>query len=212
MTRRLCAALAFAACVPAGFADKGNTMSETSPPDGPTDQVAEKRIQQAVAKQRGVDDPSRVDVTIFDDVKVPGVVVFMARVGKSRRGAWSFGTFSQGRVELERERAIAVVIRAWGYGAKRTVPADDVAEVVGELLGTVEPAHPITTRAGIDAVPDAWRKQVALPREIVDGGRPGVEFWVRMGRPSLARARVTFAADGTPTIDLTPAGDDSEPR
>jgi hypothetical protein len=202
--RALALAVALFAGAATARADKGSDVSE------PNDQLAEKRIQEAVAKARGMDDPSRVDVTIFDDVKVPGVLVWKARVGKGQRGSWSCGVLAQGHVELEREKAIAVVIRAWGYGAKRTAPVTDVAEVVGELLGNVEPAHPITSQNGIDNVPDQWRAKVSLPKEIVEHGKPGIEFWVRMGRPSLARARVTFATDGAPHIELSPVGEEPE--
>jgi hypothetical protein len=73
------------------------------------------------------------------DVKTPGVVVFRRDLAPwgwefKTKSAYESGVFADGSIELDPERAMARVMRAWGYGKERTASAEDVAKVALYLV------------------------------------------------------------------------------
>src|SRR5690606_36155788 len=85
--------------------------------------------------------PDRVDVFIDDEGVVPGAVLFRARVRRSRGGGpadrempAAVGLYT-GEEVADADEARAHVARAWKYGPDRTVPASQVARVMGFLEG-----------------------------------------------------------------------------
>jgi hypothetical protein len=155
-------------------------------------------VEAEVAKSREID-AANLEATLLEHADVPGVVVFRCRIkSKSgRRGGWIVGVARDGKLELDNERAIELVMHAWHYGPKRTVLPLQVARVIGFLEGEIEPAHPILEASDIEALPDPkWKPHVFLPREAVVGGAPAVEYWNRGGRPPLWLAQLVVKPDG----------------
>jgi hypothetical protein len=159
-------------------------------------QVTAKWVEEAVGRSQSIA-ADNLEATLIEGV--PGVTPFRCRVkSKSgRRGGFIVGVVSDGRLELDNDRAIELTIAAWHYGEKRTVSPVEVARVIGFLEGEMEPAYPVLQQADIDALPDPrWKPQVFLPREAVSGGHPAVEYWNRSGRPPLWLATLVVMPGG----------------
>jgi hypothetical protein len=89
-------------------------------------------VQRAVAQELKVA-PSDVKVRPLK-VTVPGITVFAASVdpAKAGRNVTRTGIVEGGTIYAGTD-AMSRVARAWGYGAKRTVPPATVAQVFGAL-------------------------------------------------------------------------------
>src|SRR5215510_11577611 len=88
--------------------------------------------QRAVAQDISV---SASDVKVSPiNIAVPGITVFSASVdpAKAGRHATRTGIIESGKMYVETD-AMSRVARAWGYGAKRTMPPTAVAQVFGAL-------------------------------------------------------------------------------
>jgi hypothetical protein len=166
-------------------------------------------IKSAVAKEEGVD-AAGLECTILDGAAVSGLTVFRCQIvakRTQRTGAYVGVIDGAGQLVLDSDEALKRVLQAWGYGAKRSVSAVDVARVAGFLEGEREPAHPILTQHDLDGLDNPeWRKLAALPREITVGGKPGVEYWNRSGRPPLWRTQLLVNPDGTPDATVKSIG------
>jgi hypothetical protein len=161
--------------------------------------VSEAWIREAVAKSADVP-ADNLEVKLLEHADVPGVTVFRCRIisKHGHRGGFLVGVAQKGRVELDDDKTVNLVIAAWGYGKKRTVTPVAVARVIGFLEGTTEPAYPVLEQADVEALPNAaWKPHVYLPREAVVDGLPAVEYWNRDGRPPLWRAQLIIKEDGT---------------
>jgi hypothetical protein len=165
--------------------------------------------QAAVAQKRNVA-ASDIQVTVLKAAKVPHATVFSARVlsEKGKRGSYAFGVVSGGQVLLDKAQAYALVAKQWGYGAKRTVPAAEVARVFALLESTAEPAEAVLDEARIKSLPPKWRAFLTLPKETVVDGHPAVEFWVLAPEPPVWQTQVIFLPDGSVKLDgKEPPGD-----
>ena len=165
-----------------------------------------EEIRQAVAKTEELD-PAGVEITVLDHADVPGLVVFRAKLtaARARRAGAFVGVYGAGKALTDSDEAMQAVINAWHYGARRTVPAERVAAVLGFLEGVREPAHPILTAADLSAVANPeWRGKVALPREVTVQGKPGVEYFNRSGQPPLWRTVAVVDGHGTLELSITP--------
>jgi hypothetical protein len=158
--------------------------------------------QAAVAQKRNVP-ASDIQVTVLKAARVPQTTVFSARVlsEKGKRGSYAFGVVSGGQVVLDKAQAYALVARQWGYGAKRTVPAAEVARVFALLESTAEPAEAVLDEARIKSLPPKWREFLTLPKETVVDGHPAVEFWVLAPEPPVWQTQVIFLPDGSVKLD-----------
>jgi hypothetical protein len=204
MTRAAVLALAAIACSAQGAPARRASVNGQSA----------EAIKSAVAKAEDVD-AGGLECTILDGAKVPGLTVFRCQLvaKRAQRGGGYVGVMDgAGKLVLDSDEALNRVLAAWGYGAKRSVSAVDVARVAGFLEGEREPAHPILTQGDLDALDNAdWRKHAALPREITVDGKPGVEYWNRSGRPPLWRTQLVVKPDGTADATVKSIGQFLEP-
>jgi hypothetical protein len=160
--------------------------------------VTGKWIEAEVAKSEKLS-AENLEATLLPHAEVPGVTPFRCRVkSKSgRRGGFIVGVVHDGKLELDNDRAIELVIAAWHYGEKRTATPVQVARVIGFLEGEMEPAYPVLTAEDIEALVDPrWKPLVFLPREAVIDGAPAVEYWNRDGRPPLWLAQLVVKPGG----------------
>jgi hypothetical protein len=160
--------------------------------------VTGKWIESEVAKSEKLS-AENLEATVLPHADVPGVTPFRCRVkSKSgRRGGFIVGVVHNGKLELDTDRAIELVITAWHYGAKRTVTPVQVARVIGFLEGEMEPAYPVLSSEDIEALADPlWKPIVFLPREATIDGAPAVEYWNRDGRPPLWLAQLVVKPGG----------------
>lgn len=154
-----------------------------------TEEAARLRVQRFIAEATG-GQPEEIEVSFLADANVPATRVFGAiytpaeGIPPGRPGLWWFGAVQGDRVVTDRDDAIALVLQSWGYGQERTVPAVQVARVIGFLEASREPTQPILQQGDTEWLPDAYKKHVFLPRE----GRTGlfsrsntVEYWNRDG-------------------------------
>ncbi|HLU68384.1 MAG TPA: hypothetical protein VKZ63_19000 [Kofleriaceae bacterium] len=149
--------------------------------------------------------PDRVDVFIDDEGVVPGAVLFRARVKRSRGGGpadrempAAVGLYT-GEVVADADEARAHVARAWKYGPDRTVPASQVARVMGFLEGASGgDARPVYTEGSLKAIHPRYQAVARLPAEVVVDGAPAVEYFVRArdARPSFWKSTVVFRGGG----------------
>lgn len=155
--------------------------------------------EQAVTKAvRAAIGAPGAEVTLLDDVLVPGLSVFSAQVTASR-GGYSTGVVTAGgEVVLKMPETARRVLDALGADASAVA----VARVVGFLEGSVDPTYPVYNQAELDKIgKPGWRSRAALPTssKAADGARV-YEYWVRCGEPPLWRTRLTVAADGAVSI------------
>ena len=179
--------------IPSRATDGSGTGSALAAPPGPGSATTNKKgtaqmstteqdtavAQHAIAQELAVPDTA-VKVRPLR-VTVPGITVFTAAVdpGKAGRHVTRTGIVDGGAVYSGTD-AMSRVARAWGYGAKRTVPPATVAQVFGVL-------HPPT--ADSSAIIDEDTAQtykkvsgpkraaaVALPAEATVDGHPAAVY------------------------------------
>ena len=136
-------------------------------------------VQASIAKELNIS-PADVKVRPIS-VTVPGITVFTASVhpSKAGRGVTRTGIVEGGAIYTETE-AMSRVARAWGYGAKRTVPATAVAKVFGTLHNAMAESSPFTD----DDTVQTYKKvsgpkraaAVAMPVESTVDGHPAVVY------------------------------------
>lgn len=151
-------------------------------------------VQRALAHELNV---AEGDVKVSPlDVSVPGITVFTATVNRAKAGrnVTRTGIVEGGAIHVETD-AMSRVARAWGYGAKRTVPPVTVAEVFGAL-------HSATAEstAFIDAdTVQTYKKvagpkraaAVALPAETTVDGNPAVVYYLTSSARAIPFSMVT---------------------
>ena len=192
----LAAALLAAACGKSHTARGTESGSGTT--KGPTQMAATQPdtaiVADALAKELKVA-PGDVKVRPLP-VSVPGITVFTASVNPAKAGrpVTRTGIVEGGAIYTETE-AMSRVARAWGYGAKRTVPPETVAEVFGALhLATAE-SSPFIDEDTVDTYRSVSGPKraaaVAMPKETTADGHPAVVYCL------------TSASRGTPFSIVT---------
>ena len=136
-------------------------------------------VQAAIGKELNIA-PADVRVRALE-VTVPGITVFVASVhpSKAGRGVTRTGIVEGGAIYTETE-AMSRVARAWGYGAKRTVPPTEVAQVFGALHSATAESSPFID----DDTVQTYKKvsgpkrsaAVAMPVEATVDGSPAVVY------------------------------------
>ena len=151
-------------------------------------------VQRAIAQELKIE-PGDVKVRPIK-VSVPGITVFTASVhpSKAGRGVTRTGIVEHGAIHVETD-AMSRVARAWGYGAKRTVPPTTVAQVFGVLhSATAESsafidADTVQTYKTVSGPKRA--AAVALPVETTVDGNPAVVYYLTSSARSIPFSRVT---------------------
>lgn len=210
------AALLLGFALAAGSAACANSATAKSPPAPPpagkkgqppmNDNVTSQRARDAAARVVSAA-PDRVKVELLADAKVPDAVPFRShvRTDEGTRDAFRSGLVLADDVIVDRDRAVSAVLKAWHYDASRPVPARQVARVVGFLLSDFAATRALLEAADIDHMAAPLKRHLAVPKEVSDGGAPGVEFWIiadsdsDLGVP-LYRVRV-FAGSGGARIE-----------
>ncbi|HET9621263.1 MAG TPA: hypothetical protein VFP84_07855 [Kofleriaceae bacterium] len=152
-------------------------------------------VKHAVAREVKVGDDD-VKVQVLDDVDVPGITVFLATVHRDKAGRFlaRSGIVEGGKLFSE-AAAMARVARAWGYGAKRTVPPETVAEVFGALHVATASATAMYDPDTIEAFKKTAKPRraaaLAMPRETTVNGLPAVTYCVSSSAPSVLFSTVT---------------------
>lgn len=155
--------------------------------------------EQAVTKAvRAALGAPAAEVTILEDVRVPGLSVFSAQISASRGGYSTGVVTAAGEVFTKFPESSRRVMDALGPDASAVV----VARVVGLLEGSVDPTYPAYNQVELDKIlKPAWRSRAALPTvaKAADGARV-YEYWVRCGEPPLWRSRLSVARDGAVSL------------
>lgn len=161
-----------------------------------------KNIQKLVAKEFKLS-PGDIEVRELAEAKAPGLIVFTAvpDAGKLGREAFRNGVYDGSQL-LSEKAAMTAVARAWGYGAKRTVSAVDVARTFSVLHSESAAVSSILDADELDV----WKsiaspKQAAastLPAEETVDGLPAVKYCIRSSSRSIPFTVVTalFKSDG----------------
>ena len=137
-------------------------------------------VQKTVAQELKVS-PGDVKVRVDRDANAPGVTVFAATVDPSKAGrnATRTGVVDGGAIYTQTD-AMSRVARAWGYGAKRSVPATTVAAVFAGLQNATAESSALLDADTLDVFKQtANPKQAAaaaLPKETVVDGNPAVVY------------------------------------
>jgi hypothetical protein len=156
-------------------------------------------VKEYVAQQRKK--PSTdVEVKVLAQANVPHTTVFRARLlsERGRPGSFTVGIVSDGKIITGFDQAAATIAKEWSYGAKRSVPAEKMALVLGWLEGVREPSQAITTTEQLDVVQPAWQKFMYLPKETTVEGHPAVQYWVQApGERPAWESQAVFLPDGT---------------
>jgi len=146
---------------------------------------------------------------------VPGTVVFRGKQPskKGRRGSFVVGVVTSDCVTLGRDAAIARILKAWGYGANRTMLPEKVARVIGFIEGDQwYPAKPMLDATAIRWATEEWKPLLFPPRDATLEGHPAVEWWVNFAvventPPQLTRAQLIVMPDGSTKLIETPIVD-----
>lgn len=158
--------------------------------------------------------PEDVKVRPLDGPAVPGLMAFTASINPKKlgRNASTSGVLAGKKILVEQE-AMSAVARAWGYGAKRTVSAVDVAMVFAPLHSAnqgVTAFFDADTLAAYKAT--AFPEQAAaaiLPTEVEVEGRPAVKYCITSsGAIPLTVVTAIFQADGSVVLRTQPIGTD----
>lgn len=178
---------------------KGQEKGSGGAATEPDVQADQKAIEKTVAKLMSA---SAGDVKIeFPTVAVPGMAVFKARVTSMDPIPYVVGVVHQGKVITDNADALKRVVAAWGYGAERTVPVDQVAAIFGILEGADDAWRPIISAGDLDVM-SAKRKEIMfLPRESTIDGKPAVQYWVKSAEPPLWMTTAVIQPDGSVAID-----------
>jgi len=172
---------------PASANTKGSTQMASTEADIAT-------VQGAIAKEIRVS-PDDVKVRPLH-VSVPGITVFTASVhpAKAGRGVTRTGIVEGGSIYVETE-AMSRVARAWGYGARRAVPATTVAQVFGALHNAAAESSPFIDDDTVQTYKSVSGPRraaaVAMPVEATVDGLPAVVYYL------------TSSSRGTPFSEVT---------
>ncbi len=188
-------AFGIAGCAMAAAACK-NRSAPTSGPTTTTDGTSEsasssetpmKEIQKQLAAQFKVS-PGDIEVSVIDDPKVPGLVPFTASVNAEKLGRHAAASgVLDGKTILVEKAAMSAVARAWGYGAKRTVSAGDVATVFGQLHSESVSTTALMGETRFKAFKANAQPELAaaaqLPSEETVDGLPAVKYCISSSGP-----------------------------
>jgi hypothetical protein len=151
-------------------------------------------VQRALAQELKV---AEGDVKVRPlDVSVPGITVFTASVNpaKAGRNVTRTGIVEGGAIHVETE-AMSRVARAWGYGAKRTVPPETVAEVFGALHSATAESSPFLDSDTVQTYKKVSGPKraaaVALPAETTVDGNPAVVYYLTSSSRAIPFSMVT---------------------
>ena len=177
------------------------------------DQVVLERAREAAGK--AVRSPaSSVQVEVLGDAQAPGTTPFRAHVNTEEggRSGYRVGVVTEGETVVDRARAIALVMAAWHYDAHRPVKAREVARVVGFLMSDFAQTTPLLDAKDYEHIREDYRRLIAAPKDITEGGSPGVEFWFEAASdadlgPPLYRAQVLVPASGPATVTVKQISD-----
>jgi hypothetical protein len=173
------------------YADPGGPSRAPNGPSGTKGTAMASSDNDIATAQRAIADEYKVapgDVRVRPlHVAIPGITVFSASVDprKAGRAITRTGAVEGGTIYVEAE-AMSRVARAWGYGAKRTVPATTVAQVFAELHDARNGSSTYLdddTLAAFKKVAGPRRgAAMALPKEATVDGNPAVVYCVTTGR------------------------------
>jgi hypothetical protein len=130
------------------------------------------------------------------NVSVPGITVFSASVnpGKAGRHVTRTGIVEGGTIYTETD-AMSRVVRAWHYGAKRTVPPEAVAQVFSVLHNATAESSAFIDEDTVQTYKTVSGPKraaaAAMPREATVDGHPAVVYCL------------TSSARGTPFSVVT---------
>ena len=192
------AGMAQAAPATPASSTKGTAQMASSPQDTAT-------VQRTVAQELKVA-PGDVKVRPLK-VTVPGITVFTAAVdpGKAGRNVTRTGIVEGGTIYAGTD-AMSRVARAWGYGAKRSVPPATVAQVFGALHSETAESSPFLD----DDTVQTYKKvsgpkraaAVALPSETTVDGLPAVVYCLTSGARGTPFSVVTAIVKPDFTVEL----------
>jgi hypothetical protein len=140
-------------------------------------------------------------------VTVPGITVFTAAVdpGKAGRHVTRTGIVDGGAVHSGGD-AMSRVARAWGYGARRTVPPATVAQVFGALHNPTADSSAIIdedTAQTYKKVSGPKRAAaIALPAETTVDGQPAVVYCLTSSARATPFSVVTAIVKPDFTVEL----------
>jgi hypothetical protein len=137
-----------------------------------------------------------IEVTIMDDVHVPGITVFYMVADPARAGRHIYrgGIVAEGAIYTEGE-AMNRVARAWSYDARRPVSATVFAEVMGHLHSADHGSGAILDAGTLDAfkrrTSPAWAAAAQLPTETIVDGLPAVTYCITSAARTIPFSVVT---------------------
>lgn len=139
-------------------------------------------VKHSVAREVKVTDDD-VDVQPLDDVTVPGITVFLATVHKNKAGRFISRTgIVEGGAVFTEAAAMSRVARAWGYGARRTVPPETVAEVFGAIHKATADSTALFNEDTVEMMKKTAGPRraavLAMPSETTVHGLPAVVYCV----------------------------------
>lgn len=211
--------------LPSRATDGSGTGSALAAPPGPGSATTNKKgtpqmstteqdtavAQHAIAQELSVPDTASAGAGAVKvrplRVTVPGLTVFTAAVdpGKAGRHVTRTGIVDGGAIYSGTD-AMSRVARAWGYGARRTVPPATVAQVFGALH------NPTADSAAIidDDTAQTYRKvsgpkraaAVALPAETTVDGLPAVVYCLTSSARATPFSVVTAVVKPDFTVEL----------
>ena len=176
-----------------------------------------KEIQKQIASQFKVS-PGDVEVEAIVEPAVPGLVPFVASLNPQKlgRSASSSGVLDGKKILTERA-AMSAVARAWGYGAKRAVSANDVANIFSRIHSERERVRSITSEGMLtsfkaNAFPELAAAAQLPSEEIVDG-LPAVKYCITSnGSIPFSVVTAVFKPDFTVDLRVQPIGPSTEGR
>ena len=139
-----------------------------------------EEIRRQAAKRFKVD-PDDIRVKITEKPPIPGITLFSALPDPKKLGRHTGlrGILQDGVIYTEVE-AMSRVVKAWGYGPKRTVSAADFAQVMAilhsERYASGAIANDFTLKAFKASASPKRAAAAALPKETVVDGLPAVEY------------------------------------
>lgn len=182
----------------AGNAYAAPAGSPASNPKGTTQMASTDKdiavAQRAVAQELNV---SASDIKVRPvSVAVPGITVFSASAdpAKAGRHVTRTGIIEGGTMYVETE-AMSRVARAWGYGAKRTVPPVAVAQVFGALHSATAESSAFIDESTIQTYKKVSGPKraaaIAMPKESTVDGNPAVVYCLTSSARSIPFSVVT---------------------
>lgn len=145
---------------------------------GPTSDI--EIVQARYARELGIA-PADIKVRIPTKIAIPGITLFEASADPKKAGRFVTrnGIVEGGQIYVEKE-AMSRVVRAWGYGEKRTVSAKDFATVMGILHSAYHGSSVIANADKLDVYRSVAHPKLAaaaaLPAEIAVDGKPAVSY------------------------------------